>query len=124
MELYRSLVDSFLIDYCKNLRKRDFSTKVENFSKHRKGKREYLSDSLTSDLSNRLNLFFQSKVDIPRIMHGERQSVETLINEEALLLAKYLRDENGTWIPRVSSFPFLSVVEWVVATQKLMKDID
>jgi hypothetical protein len=51
-------------------------------------------------------------------MHGERQSVETLINEEALLLAKYLRDENDTWIPRVPSFPFPTVLECEVATQK------
>jgi hypothetical protein len=32
---------------------------------------------------------------------GKRQSVETLINEEALLLAKYLRGERKTWIPRI-----------------------
>jgi hypothetical protein len=105
MELYRCLVDGFLIDYCQKISKKDFSVKVENFSKNKKGKREYLNDSLTSDLSNRLNLFFESKVHIPRIMHGQRQSIETLINEEALLLAKYLRDETETWIP---SF-FLSV---------------
>jgi hypothetical protein len=37
--------------------------------------------------------------------------VETLMNEEALLLAKYLRGENETWIPRVPSFPFPSVLE-------------
>ena len=84
--------------------------KVENFSKHKKGKREYLTDSLTSDLSNGLGLFFESKIDIPRIMHGKRQSVETLINEEALLLAKYLRGENDFWIPRVTS-PFPTFLE-------------
>ena len=39
-------------------------------------------------------------------MHGQRQSIETLINEEALLLAKYLRGEIDSWIPRVLSFPF------------------
>jgi hypothetical protein len=50
-------------------------------------------------------------LDIPRIMHGERQSVETLINEEALLLAKYLRAEIDSWIPRVPSFPFPIIVE-------------
>jgi hypothetical protein len=32
-------------------------------------------------------------VEIPRIRHGKKQTVETLINEEALLLAQYLRDE-------------------------------
>jgi hypothetical protein len=89
--------------------------KIENFSKHRKAKREYLNDSLTSDLSHRLNLFFESKVDIPRIMHGQRQSVETLINEEALLLAKYLRGETETWIPRIPRFPF-STVEYQAVT--------
>ena len=70
------------------------------------------------DLSSRLNLFFESKVDVPRIMHGERQSVETLINEEALLLAKYLRGESDSWIPRVPSFPFSTVVQCQVATNR------
>jgi hypothetical protein len=45
-------------------------------------------------------------------------SVETLINEETLLLAKYLRGENDTWIPRVPSYPFPTVLEWEVATQE------
>jgi len=47
-----------------------------------------------------------TKVDIPRIMHGQRQSVGTLINEETLLFAKYLRGENAMWIPRVVSSSF------------------
>jgi len=33
------------------------------------------------------NSFFESKVEIPRIKHGNRQELETLLNEEALLLA-------------------------------------
>jgi len=40
-------------------------------------------------------------VEIPRIKVGTRQIIETLINEEALLLAKYLRDEYKTWIPTI-----------------------
>lgn len=32
---------------------------------------------------------------------GDQQEIETLINEEALLLAKYLRHERETWIPRI-----------------------
>ena len=40
-------------------------------------------------------------VGIARIKFGERQSIETLANEEALLFAQYLRDERKTWIPRV-----------------------
>jgi len=47
--------------------------------------------------------FFESYVVIPRIRVGEKQTFETLINEEALLLAKFLRNECKTWKPRTSS---------------------
>jgi len=40
-----------------------------------------------------LNSLFDRKVDVPRIKVRKRQTVETLINEECLLYAKYLRDE-------------------------------
>ena len=49
------------------------------------------------------NAYFESKVEIPRIRHGFKQTLETLINEEALLLAKYLRDERETRIPRIAA---------------------
>jgi hypothetical protein len=35
----------------------------------------------------------ESIVETPRIKVGKMQTIETLINEEALLLAKYLRKE-------------------------------
>ena len=38
----------------------------------------------------------EPKVEIPRIMRGERQEIETLINEEAMLFAKFLRGEKET----------------------------
>jgi len=41
-------------------------------------------------------------VEISRIRAGNRQSIETLINEEALLLAKFLRNELKKWIPRIT----------------------
>ena len=40
-----------------------------------------------------LEKYFESKIEIPLIRHGKKQRIETLINEEALLLAKYLRGE-------------------------------
>jgi len=64
-------------------------------------KREYLNDPKTSDLMKKLNNYLEGRVDVPRIKHGQRQTLETLINEEALLFAKYLRDERNRWIPRV-----------------------
>ena len=48
-----------------------------------------------------MTLFFERMVNVPRIMHGNRQSIDTLINEEALLFAKYLRHEIKEWQPRI-----------------------
>jgi hypothetical protein len=49
----------------------------------------------------RLNEFFESEVEIPRMRVGAHRTLETLINEEALLFAKYLRGENQYWAPRL-----------------------
>jgi len=34
-------------------------------------------------------------------MRGEKQEIETLITKEALLLAKFVRNESQVWIPRL-----------------------
>jgi CRISPR-associated protein Cas1 len=104
MELYRYLIDDFLIQYCKSLRKKDFSKKYEYYSSNRQGQREYLNKASTKEFMSKLNSFFESIVEIPRVKHGNKQSVETLINEEALLLAQYLRNEKPTWHPRTAAF--------------------
>ena len=99
MELYRYLIDDFVIQYCRKLNRKDFTVKSEDLSTKRKGKREYLNDSQTRDLVNTLNQYFQTKVRIPRVRMGEQQEIETLINEEALLLAMFLRAERKIWLP-------------------------
>jgi hypothetical protein len=71
-------------------------------TRKRRGKREYLNSSKTRELERGLEELFGVMVEVPRIGHGSRQTLETLINEEALLLAKYLRGEMKIWIPRVS----------------------
>jgi CRISPR/Cas system-associated endonuclease Cas1 len=76
--------------------------KTEDMSRKKKGKRVYLNDVQTRDLMKQLNKFFESYVEIPRIRVGKKQTIETLINEEALLFAKFLRGELRTWNPRVS----------------------
>lgn len=55
-------------------------------------------------MTTRLNSFFESKVEVSRIKHGDNQTVETLINEETMLFARYLRDENPTWHPCAHHF--------------------
>ena len=101
MELYRYLIDDFVIQYCRKLQKKDFTMKREDFSTTRKGKREYLNDSLTYNLTKSLNDYFKTRVAIPRIRMGKNQEIETLINEEALLFAQYVRNEKLAWVPRI-----------------------
>jgi hypothetical protein len=48
-------------------------------------------------MMKKLNALFESMVEVPRIRIGGRQTIETLIDEEASLLAKFLRDELNTW---------------------------
>lgn len=106
MELYRYLCDDYVLQFCLKLNKRDFTVKTENCSSNRKGKREYLNDRKTMNLMRNLTEYFEKTVEIPRIMHGNRQSIDTLICEEALLLAKFLRGEmKTTWIPRIAVMP-------------------
>jgi hypothetical protein len=40
-------------------------------------------------------------VNVERIKVGNWQTVDTLVSEEALLFAKYLRRERKDWIPRL-----------------------
>jgi hypothetical protein len=51
---------------------------------------------------NSLDRFFEITIDIPRIEVGNKQTIETLINEEALLFGKYRRGERETWTPRIA----------------------
>jgi hypothetical protein len=95
------LIDDFVIQYCRRLVKRDFTFKTEKMSGQKKGKREYLNDIGTRDFTAKLIEYFETTVEIPRIKVGERQTIETLINEETLLFATYLRKEEKTWRFRV-----------------------
>ena len=69
----------------------------------RMGKRIHLCEFEDDNLAEGLNLLFERKVEVPRIRHGARQTIDKLINEEAYLLAKLLRNERETWVPRIVS---------------------
>jgi hypothetical protein len=45
--------------------------------------------------------YFESYVKIPRVKVGKRQTFESLINEEAMLFAKFLRNERKNWNSRI-----------------------
>jgi hypothetical protein len=84
-------------------KKKDFIMKRENFSKNKVGQREYLNNSETNGLTCKLYSYFESMVEIPRMKRGKRQTLETMINEEAFLFAQYLRSEHETCIPRIAN---------------------
>jgi len=112
MELYCYLIDNFIIEYSQNLKHEDFIFKSEWYSTNRLGEYQVLNSERTRELMQILNMFFETKVGIPRIRHGFHQTLETLINEEVLLFAKYLRDEREIWIPRLATLdePFLCCI--------------
>ena len=61
-----------------------------------------MNDTKARDLMNSLDGFFETTIDIPRIKVDKRQTIETLIKEESLLFAKFLRNEKETWTPRIA----------------------
>lgn len=101
MELYRSYVEDFLIRYSHKLKKKDFDKHYLKGHYEKKTPRIFLNHSNTNDLIENLNKYFEIKVNIPRIRRGNTQKLETLISEEASLLAKYLRNEISEWTPRI-----------------------
>jgi CRISPR-associated protein Cas1 len=105
-DLYRYLIDDFVIEYCRTVQASDFILEEEDCSPNRKGKRQYLNEAKNRDLLDRLNRYFEKRVAIPRMRRGEHQEIETLISEEALLFARYLRDERQTWVPRIPSLAY------------------
>jgi len=70
------------------------------------GKRIHLCKYEADSLAEGLNNLFDRVVEIARMKHGDRQTIGILINEEALLFAKYLRHERKEWIPRLPNIWF------------------
>lgn len=100
-ELYRYLIDDYLIERCRKLHKKDFVLVTDFMMRLKMGKRIHLCEYETNDLAEGLNNLFEREVEIPRMRHGNRQTLDTLISEETLLLASYLRNERKEWKPRI-----------------------
>lgn len=98
-EIYRYLLDDFLIGrrFCK----KDFVYVTDFMMNLRMGKRIHLCEFETDSLAEDLNNLFEKTVTIPRMRYGSKQTLDTLISEEALLFAQFLRNEKPSWIPRI-----------------------
>jgi len=89
-ELYRVLIDDYVIQFCEHLRKKDFTLKNERLSRKRMLEKQFLKDAQTREFLSELNRYFESMVSVARVKHGDKQSIESLIREEALLFARFL----------------------------------
>ena len=101
MELYRCIIDDFLIDYSQQLKEKDFEKHYLSGHYNKKTPRIFLKHPQTNRLIKVLSKHFEKRVKIPAIRRGKEQSIETLINEEASLLAMYIRGDRSEWNPRV-----------------------
>ncbi len=70
-ELYRYLIDDFVLQYCKGLAKRYFTFKSDKLSGQKIGKREYLTELETRHFTSKLKAHFESYVEIPRSRVGK-----------------------------------------------------
>jgi CRISPR-associated protein Cas1 len=100
MEIYRYLIDDFLINFCRKLGTKDFAFKDDTHA-GRKGKRSFLNKKRNKEFLDKREEYFQMKVSIPRVRGGKKQELETLINEEAQLFARYIRCKRKSWVPRI-----------------------
>jgi len=101
MELYRYFIDDWFIKYCQKLHKKDFIMKNQLISRKKYGKRQFLNDNKTTQLLKDLYEYFETKIKLPRIRYGEKQTIESLIGEETLKLASFIRNNIKKWKPRI-----------------------
>jgi CRISPR/Cas system-associated endonuclease Cas1 len=108
-ELYRYLIDDCLIRLGKTLRKGDFRRVYFGYrNKRNKYPRLFLKKEKHRELERCLHDCFEFKTMIPRVKgkgHSKHQTIETLVNEEAMLLARFLRNEKKVWKSRIPSLP-------------------
>jgi hypothetical protein len=82
-----------------------YGSQTNTKMRHREPRKEKGNISTTRDKRvherTRPDQYFERRIEIPRTRVGHCQTVKTLINEEALLLAKYLRNESDNRTPRI-----------------------
>jgi len=67
VEPYRFLIEDFLINQCREYNKKDFTFKTE-VARGKISRQLYLNDAKTKDFMKELDLYFEKKVEISRII--------------------------------------------------------
>ena len=104
MELYRVWIDDFIIKYLRKNNLKFQKIYEEGRLGKKKGKipRMYLMHTQTNQFIKELTEHFKTEIPVKRIKsRAKKQKLETLINEECIRLAQYIRNEKKGWIPRI-----------------------
>ena len=90
-EIFRGLIDKFLIEYSQKLNAND----LEN-----KNGRMFLKKKESYKMIKAINELFDKRIEHQRIKrYGERSKIRTAIREEPIKLAQYLRGEKENYNP-------------------------
>lgn len=91
-EIFRSLIDEFLINYSQRLTKESFE--------HR-GERMFLKQKESYKLIKTINQqLFDKRIEHQRIKkYGKHSKIRTAMREEAVMSGQYLRDEKESYEP-------------------------
>lgn len=90
-EIFRGLIDEFLIVYAQKLNEDDFE---------RKGDRMFLKRKESYKMIKAINELFDKRIEHQRIKKfGKYSTIRTAIREEPIKLAQYLRREKGSYEP-------------------------
>jgi CRISPR-associated protein Cas1 len=84
-EIFRSLIDEFLINYSQKLSEDDFENK---------NGRVLLKQKESYKLIKAINGLFDKRIEHQRIKkYGDRSKIRTAIREESIKMAQYIRGE-------------------------------
>ena len=90
-EVFRGLIDEFLIEYGQKLNENDFE---------REGERMFLKRKESYKMIKAINKLFDSRIKHQRInKYGKHSKIRTAIREEPIKLGQYLRWEKESYEP-------------------------
>lgn len=90
-EIFRGLIDDFLIDYSQKLTEESFE---------RKGERVFLKQKESYKLIREINGLFDKRIKHQRIKnYGKYSKIRTAIREESIKIGQYLRGEKSSYCP-------------------------
>lgn len=104
MEVYRHLIDYFVIEYCRDLSPHDFTACKEMIG-NKMAKRIFLTDEMTDDCISKLSKYFDRTFPVPNKKGGKKAKLSTIITDEPYSLWVYFqRTDKYEWVPKIPHF--------------------